>query len=174
LSHPHPLYGGDMSNPLIEHLFVALPKRGLAVLRYNFRGVGASTGSFDKGVGERDDAEAAFAAASELIGEGAVLSAGWSFGAVVSMSADHKSLVGWVAIAAPLNMIDASSLPASADERPTVLLVPEFDQFTLPAAAAEATAQWVNTSVVTLRGADHSVGSGADAAVETITALAAS
>ena len=168
LSHPHPQYGGDMWNPLIDHLYRELSNRGIAVLRYNFRGTGASTGSFDGGAGERKDAAAAFAAAAEVVSDGPVISAGWSFGAVMSLAADHGALRGWVGIATPMTMGDPSTMTAALDERPKLLLVPEFDQFTTPEAATMATASWANTTIETLNGTDHSVSGRANDVVDAV------
>lgn len=157
-----------MWNPLIEHLYRALPERGIAALRYNFRGTGASTGSFDGGKGERSDAFAAFGAGADLIPGGPVISAGWSFGAMVSLSTDHRAVRGWIAIAAPMSMGDPSAIAAATDVRPKVLLVPEHDQFTKPDEAMEATSTWKNTSVETLPGTDHSVAGRAGDVVDAI------
>jgi uncharacterized protein len=159
LSHPHPQYGGDMYNPLIEQLFSALPASGIAAVRYNFRGVGRSTGEHGEGVTERLDAEAAFAAGAgvaESAGvDGPVVSAGWSFGADVSLAVGSEHLAAWVGIAAPLAIVEPGEMAASRDERPTLLLVPEHDQFRSPESAADIAASWPNTSVVTVAGGDH-------------------
>src|SRR5436190_3577840 len=57
--HPHPLGGGTMNNNVVYRLAKALHEAGVAVLRFNFRGVGASTGRHDGGAGEEDDTLAA-------------------------------------------------------------------------------------------------------------------
>ncbi len=168
LSHPHPLYGGDMRTPLIETLFRALPQTGISALRYNFRGAGRSGGEHDGGNAERLDAAAAFgaalagepeASAEEFDCEGRsrckVVSVGWSFGADVSLAAAHDALAGWVAIAAPLAIVAPDEMTAPQDERPKLLLVPEHDQYRSPADAAELTAGWPNTRLQIIRGADH-------------------
>ena len=54
ISHPHPLMGGDMGNSIVETLAEALFAGGISTLRFNFRGVGNSTGTFDDGRGEQD------------------------------------------------------------------------------------------------------------------------
>ncbi len=162
LSHPHPLYGGDMWNPLVDHLFRALPASGIATLRYNFRGTGRSGGSHDDGKAERLDAKAAFEAAVHLAADRSptadpppVVSAGWSFGGDVSLAAGHDSLAAWIGIAAPLRIVDPASMGAATDPRPKLLLVPEHDQFRSPAEASEITEGWANTQLEVISGGDH-------------------
>lgn len=58
--HPHPLYGGTLHNKVVHRVASVLHGLGAAVLRFNFRGVGASEGSHDRGVGELEDARAAW------------------------------------------------------------------------------------------------------------------
>ncbi len=57
--HPHPLHGGTLHNKVTFRLARAARRNGAAVLRFNFRGVGQSSGSFDEGEGEQDDLRAA-------------------------------------------------------------------------------------------------------------------
>ena len=57
--HPHPLGGGTMHNHLTFRIADAFRQAGVSALRFNFRGVGRSTGTYDNGVGEVDDARAA-------------------------------------------------------------------------------------------------------------------
>jgi uncharacterized protein len=83
IAHPHPLYGGDMDNPVVCAIQQAYFRQGFSTLRFNFRGVGASAGRFDNGVGERADVQAALAwAAGRGITD--LDLAGYSFGAWVN------------------------------------------------------------------------------------------
>lgn len=59
ITHPHPLYGGDMHNPVVETIRRAYRMKGVATLRFNFRGTGESEGQHDNGVGEQDEVLAA-------------------------------------------------------------------------------------------------------------------
>lgn len=59
ITHPHPLYGGDMYNNVVEAAKDLALKGGYAALRFNFRGTGGSGGSHDDGQGEIDDLDAA-------------------------------------------------------------------------------------------------------------------
>ncbi len=57
--HPHPVHGGTMNNHVTYRIAKTLRDNGVSVLRFNFRGVGRSTGKYDEGVGEIEDARAA-------------------------------------------------------------------------------------------------------------------
>ena len=87
--HPHPLMGGDMNNNVVMGVCRELVEVGMAVLRFNFRGVGASAGTHDQGRGEIEDAHEALrylVELPELDGKAVGLS-GYSFGAGVAMKA---------------------------------------------------------------------------------------
>ncbi|MGH2757467.1 MAG: alpha/beta hydrolase [Actinomycetota bacterium] len=97
--HPHPRAGGTMNAPLLLHLRDDVVGRGLAVLRFNFRGIGASEGESGDGTPEIADAEGAIADAADRGLPVALL--GWSFGAAVAIrtAALHPELRACVAIA---------------------------------------------------------------------------
>ncbi|HUJ68655.1 MAG TPA: hypothetical protein VLW86_03985, partial [Syntrophorhabdales bacterium] len=59
ICHPHPLYGGSMWNDVVEAMEEGFSKAGFSTLRFNFRGVGGSTGRYDDGKGETEDLVAA-------------------------------------------------------------------------------------------------------------------
>lgn len=84
VTHPHPLYGGELDHPVVAVLADAYRRRGYTTLRFNFRGVGASGGHYADGQGERDDVRAA---ASYLTGLDKTVTdlAGYSFGAWVNL-----------------------------------------------------------------------------------------
>ncbi len=105
LCHPHPLYGGDMDNPVVVRAAEVAREAGLATLRLNFRGVGASQGAHDEGRGEQEDVKAALALlASRLPGGRPVALAGYSFGAwvVACVAAGAAAKPGLVLIAPPI------------------------------------------------------------------------
>ena len=155
LCHPHPLHGGNMYATVIDHLFRVLPDSGIAALRFNFRGVDGSDGRHDHGAGEQDDVRAAAAEAVRRVPGTAPVVVGWSFGADVALAVGGDALAGWCAVAAPLRVVAPTDMAAGSDRRPTLLLVPEHDQFRPPADAEAATEGWVATTRSLIAGGDH-------------------
>jgi len=155
LAHPHPEHGGSMRSLVTSELFRSLPAAGIATLRFNFRGVEGSEGAFGGGVAERHDVVAAIDRLCELSDVRPLVLAGWSFGADVSASVVDDRLAGWFLIAPPLRMLPAHEFVAGFEPRPKVLAVPENDMFRPPDSAREATADWVNTTIEVVAGADH-------------------
>ena len=83
ITHPHPLYGGDMDNPVVAAIMQAYRQSGFTTLRFNFRGVGESQGRYADGSGEQEDVRAALLYLTEL-GISHLDLAGYSFGAWVN------------------------------------------------------------------------------------------
>ena len=111
--HPHPLYGGTMHNKVVFQTAKALEAAGFVTLRFNFRGVGDSTGSHDGGRGARDDAHTALdylLAHQPAVRE--VLVAGFSFGAGVAVrfGCGDARVQRLIAIATPASWLDAEVL----------------------------------------------------------------
>lgn len=86
VTHPHPLYGGDMHNPIVTTIVNSFARKGYSTLRFNFRGTGASEGDYDDGPGEQQDLLAALNYVSARTTAQASV-AGYSFGAWVAASA---------------------------------------------------------------------------------------
>jgi hypothetical protein len=89
ICHPHPQYGGDMNNNVVIEIVRALLESGIAAMRFNFRGVGASEGSYGGGTHEKTDAIAAMDAVAnnDLAPLKRVGLAGYSFGGGVALGA---------------------------------------------------------------------------------------
>jgi alpha/beta superfamily hydrolase len=102
--HPHPLHGGSMHNKVVHTLARACQERGMPTLRFNYRGVGASTGSYDDGRGETQDALAVVAAGRARWPGAALTLAGFSFGAMVSLLAAPAAAPAWQISVAPAVM----------------------------------------------------------------------
>ena len=111
--HPHPQFGGTMNNPVSYHLYYTFANRGFSVLRFNFRGVGRSQGSFDHGQGELSDAAAALDWAQATNPDArACWIAGVSFGAWIGMQLlmRRPEVEGFISVAAPASLYDFSFL----------------------------------------------------------------
>jgi alpha/beta superfamily hydrolase len=155
LCHPHPQFGGTMRSMVTSALFEALPGSGVTTLRFNFRGVEASEGSYDGGNLERVDVEAAIGALAPSLPAGVPLVlVGWSFGADMALSVRAPRVNAWVGIAPPLRFVhDLAGL--EDDTRPKLVLLAQHDEFR-PAAEVEAVAaRWANTDVHVIGGASH-------------------
>ncbi|MCP3873054.1 MAG: alpha/beta hydrolase [Desulfobacteraceae bacterium] len=85
ITHPHPLYGGNMDNPVVMTIAESFFEKGFTTLRFNFRGTGNSTGKFDDGNGEQEDIRAALSFLKEQKNNEIYL-AGYSFGARMNAS----------------------------------------------------------------------------------------
>lgn len=160
--HPHPLYGGSMHANVVDALFRALPSTGAAVVRFNFRGAGSSSGTHDEGRRERLDVEAAVTAASERWPEAPLLLAGYSFGADVALTVADPTIGGWLAVAPPLRIVDRSEMAALLDERPKSMVTGTDDQFNPFVELAASVADLPNTTVTPAAGADHFFAVGLD------------
>ncbi|MEA2476805.1 MAG: uncharacterized protein QOC87_1004 [Actinomycetota bacterium] len=101
MCHPHPQMGGTMNAPLLLAVRDALVAEGWAVLRFNFRGIGASEGTSSTGRAEVADAAGAVRTARDRFDGFPVAIAGWSFGAAVAVryTTEDRDLAACVAIA---------------------------------------------------------------------------
>jgi len=90
LCHPHPLYGGTMHNKVIYSIAMAMNQIGYATIRFNFRGVGRSLGTFNHGIGEQRDVEAVIDHYNQLYPDAMKVVGGFSFGAKVGLLAASR------------------------------------------------------------------------------------
>jgi len=89
ICHPHPLYGGNMDNPVVMTIADSFFEKGFTTMRFNFRGTCNSTGMFDNGTGEQEDIRAALSLLTEK-GYKQIWLAGYSFGARMNASLVSK------------------------------------------------------------------------------------
>lgn len=110
LCHPHPQYGGDMDHPVITTAAEAASEEGFSTLRFNFRGVGESGGSYGEGVGEREDVRAAadYLYSRRKDNHSPLILVGYSFGAWAGfpIAIQDERFEGMVAIAPPLQIYE--------------------------------------------------------------------
>ena len=111
ITHPHPLYGGDMHNNVIAAVSRTYQEIGATTLRFNFRGVGGSQGNHDDGIGEQEDVGAAIAHLSDS-GIRQIDLAGYSFGAWVNALAvnDGLKVDNMIMVSPPVAFIDFKSI----------------------------------------------------------------
>jgi uncharacterized protein len=153
--HPHPLYGGDMRNNVIVAVCSALAARGIAALRFNFRGVGGSGGSHGGGESEREDVRAAvaFVASQPGLDPARLCLAGYSFGAAVALSTNYAALSAVAAVSPPLS---GDRLVALELAYPTLFVFGERDEIAPAHDLERAGIELPERSrVVVVPGADH-------------------
>ena len=127
--HPHPLYGGDMSNSVVLAICYALSKTSIIAFRFNFRGVGRSQGSFGGGIGEQEDAASAITFLASRKEVTKVGLAGYSFGAkvAVSVAVMNEQVQALALISPPLTLPEWKKLQDYT--KPKLFLFSSWDFF---------------------------------------------
>lgn len=159
ICHPHPLHGGTMEHKVVHTLARAGLQLGCSTLRFNFRGVGASAGAWDEGVGEVDDALAVIAAGRAAAPALPLVLGGFSFGGYVAAAAAARL----AAVAEPAQRL---ALVAPSTERQQVPALPEAlregtvvihgeDDEVVPLAATLAWARPQQLPVMVVSGVGH-------------------
>ena len=155
ITHPHPLYGGDMFNPVVEAIVAAYQKGGFTTLRFNFRGVGKSTGSYDQGISEQADVAGAV---DFMKGEGLndIHLSGYSFGAWINAMTQQGglSVQAMTMVAPPVAFIsfeDGIRLPMLS-----VVVAGNSDRIAPPDLIRPLLGQWnPDAQMDIIDGADH-------------------
>ncbi len=162
VTHPHPLYGGDMSNNVVEAVVQAYRQKGYTTFRFNFRGVGQSEGNYDEGIGEQEDVRAGLSYLNGL-GKSSIDLAGYSFGAWVNAlglkSFDHAKRI--IMVSPPVNFIDFSFL--GYDAKIQLVIAGSEDDIAPPGMIKGMLKDWnpeVHFSII--QGADHFYGGKTD------------
>ena len=163
--HPLPTHGGFMDSHVYKKASYRLPAlAGIAVLRFNARGTsaprGTSEGTFEEGIGERLDVEAAvqFAVDRGLPNRWLL---GWSFGTELvlkygAVPPAAGAIEGAVLLSPPLHSADDADLDAwAAYGKPLTVLVPEFDDYLQPEAAKARFSRVPQAKLVPVAGAKH-------------------
>jgi alpha/beta superfamily hydrolase len=161
ICHPHPLFGGTNENKVVHTLASTFIRLGYAVLRPNFRGVGASAGIHDDGHGETEDMLAVLDEARRIFGELPIVLAGFSFGAYVQtrvaqvledsgQAAQRLVLVGTAA-----GHVEGARQYATRAVAKDTLVIHGSADTTVPLANVLTWAEPLELPVVVVPGADH-------------------
>lgn len=150
--HPHPLHGGTLDNKVAQTLARAFVQLGYQAVRFNFRGVGGSSGAWDGGAGEVDDALAVIASQRQP-GQPLVL-AGFSFGAYVASQAAARLPPGQAAERLVLVGPATANFPVAPVPADTLVIHGEADDV-VPLAATFDWARPQALPVVVVPGAGH-------------------
>jgi len=111
VTHPHPLYGGDMYNLVVESIVHVYHMKGYSTLKFNFRGVGRSQGSYDNGLGEQKDVLSALSFLANM-GMERIDLAGYSFGSWVNAHAIQNDTLTkhMIMVSPPVGFMDFNSI----------------------------------------------------------------
>ena len=159
MCHPHPIFGGNMDNDLVVGMCRALIEEGFATLRFNFRGVGNSEGTFTKGEMEQEDVYAALHVLRRWPGvaRGRIGLAGYSFGASMILTgiSRYKAAKAFAFVSPPLGSLTHQII--GRDKRPKIFIVGDRDGL-VPYASLEEKVDSLNGAVHVrvVPGADHS------------------
>ena len=160
LCHPHPLYGGTMTNKVVHMLAKACNEQGAIAVRFNYRGVGASTGTYDEGKGETLDALAVLEWAAQRWPGVQLWMGGFSFGGAVAIraaserSSARSDVQCLITVAPAIRRVSVS--PATLPAMPWLLVQGDTDELVDPADIQ----RWVAAlprppALVMLAGVDH-------------------
>lgn len=153
--HPHPLYGGTMQNKVVHTLARAMQELGVPTVRFNFRGVGGSAGTYDGGAGELDDALAVCAWARRRWNCETLWLAGFSFGSAVALQAAQAvAPQALVTVAPPVGRIIVAPVPRPAC--PWLVVQGDHDELVDVAGVRRWVAGYAPPpQLVVLEGAEH-------------------
>ena len=155
VTHPHPLYGGNMDNPVVDQIVQSYFEKGFTTLRFNFRGTGKSSGMFDNGQGEIDDVRAALGFL-KATGVNDMYLAGYSFGARINASvvSSGYGIKDHIMVSPPMEFMsfdDVASMPSTG-----LILTGDRDDIAPQTQVQEAINRWqINPQFEVIEGCDH-------------------
>jgi alpha/beta superfamily hydrolase len=129
--HPHPKGGGTMNNNVVYRIAKAMEESGAAVLRFNFRGVGRSTGEYGEGIAEAEDVQVALDFMAARHPSVPLWLAGFSFGARVGLSAGiaDRRVSALLAVGLALKVFDLSFLERERGGKPLAIIQAAQDEY---------------------------------------------
>jgi uncharacterized protein len=160
ICHPHPLFGGTMHNKVVFQVARTLDRIGVPSLRFNFRGVGLSAGTHDRGHGEQDDVRTALNYMANEFPGMPLLVAGFSFGCWVGLrvGGEDSRVTELIGVGPPVGNSNFSYLART--DQPRIFILGEKDQYGSPAQLEELISTFPSatqrvTQTVIVPGADH-------------------
>ena len=156
IAHPHPQFGGTMTNKVVQTIARACVQCGWRAVRFNFRGVGASGGHYDEGRGEVDDMLAVVAQTAPA--DQPLLLAGFSFGGFIAARAidtlhPQRAIAGAVLVGTAASCFDVPPVPAEL--HPQTLVVHGEQDDTVPLASVMDWARPQSLPVTVVPGGEH-------------------
>lgn len=160
VSPPHPLFGGSFESPVLSEIAYACTRTGIASLRFNWRGVGASAGAPSA---DPADADTDYRAAVDHMGRtvgGPIIACGYSFGAAaaVRVAQGERRIDRLILVAPPPAMLPPGAFERL--ERPVLVLVGELDSLVGPAALRDLVEAAGGVQLELIPLADHFFGAG--------------
>ena len=155
IAHPHPLFGGTMHNKVVQTLARAIVQCGWRAVRFNFRGVGASAGTYDEGRGEALDMQRVI---EQMVPDGPVALAGFSFGAfvtthVVQALGETRLPHALVLVGTAASRLEVAPVPQALHERCLVVHGEQDD--TVPLASVMDWARPQSLPITVIPGVEH-------------------
>lgn len=155
IAHPHPLFGGTMDNKVVQTLARAFVQCGWTAVRFNFRGVGTSEGTYDEGRGEADDLQHLV---QQVAPQGPIALAGFSFGAYVTAQAvqalwSTREIQSVVLVGTAASRFQVPPLPPESHDR-ALVIHGEQDE-TVPLSAVLDWARPQSLPVTVVPGVEH-------------------
>ena len=158
ITHPHPLYGGNMNNPVVQQMAASFAKKGFTTLRFNFRGTAGSSGMYDNGQGEQTDVAAALQFLADQ-GVRTLFLAGYSFGARINASliSGGYGISDHIMVSPPVGFMsfdDISTLPSTG-----LILTGQEDEIAPPDMVQAHINRWnIDPAFHVIPGCDHFYG----------------
>lgn len=159
IAPPHPTYGGSMTSPVVQQLVEAAKRQSFSSIRFEWRGIGGSSGTPS---GDSGDADLDYGAALDLISKavsGGIIASGYSFGALAALRAAANSrVVGLILVAPPAEYFDQTALIGL--EKPILLVAGEYDRIAPADELAPLCDKEGFIQLEIIKGADHFFGRG--------------
>ncbi|MFX0002718.1 MAG: alpha/beta hydrolase [Candidatus Hermodarchaeota archaeon] len=129
ICHPHPQYGGNMYNNVVTGVFDELVENDISSLRFNFRGVGRSTGIHSDGTGELEDVQKCIEFLINEKNHGKIIICGYSYGAAIGSSTINYSdkIIGYISISYPWDFVDFRYKTLSQSDKPKLFIQGDKD-----------------------------------------------